>query len=260
MYATNDKTRYAARMAIAGEEGYVLAVKEAVDEARGKVRDAEIKLEAAREDVRKAQDIVGEVQEEGEDMTVVKRFKALGDVITSETGMKIASVENLIEMKQALATITERVEKEFAVRMKRAEDMTKCLICKVNTRDCVLMPCRHMACCGDCAQNPRFRTCPLCLSRVQNIAAEINLQAPIATLTSREGSLFDMSGDGVVDSQRGEEGDVPYAPVVIMRNSNDATAAVLERRRSSMSLERGDSARGGIITAEATVVGGGGGD
>ena len=259
MYAKNDKTRYAARMAIAGEEGYVIAVKEAVDQARGKVREAESKLEAAREDVRRAQDIVRDVGAEGEDMTVVKRFKFLGDVITSETGMKIASVENLIEMKQSLATITERVEKEFADRMKKAEDMTKCLICRVNTRDCVLMPCRHMACCGECAQNPRFRTCPLCLSRVQNVASEINLRAPIATLTSREGSLFDMSGDGVVDSQRGEDGDVPYAPVVIMRNSNDATAP-LERGRSSMSLERGDSARAsGIITAEATVVSGGGG-
>jgi len=133
--------------------------------------------------------------------------------------------------------------------------MTKCLICKVNTRNCVLMPCRHMACCGECAQNPRFRTCPLCLSRVQNVAAEINLRAPIATLTSREGNHFDMSGDGVVDSLRGEDGeaDVPYAPVVIMRNSNEGQQG-LDRGRSSMSLERGSSGRG-IITAEATVVG-----
>ena len=112
MYAKNDKTRYAARMAIAGDEGYVTAVNEAVDDARGKVRDAEAKLERAMEDLRRAQEIVGEVDANDGEITVAQRYKALGEMISSESGLRSTTVVNLVDIKQSLAEVTGKVEKE----------------------------------------------------------------------------------------------------------------------------------------------------
>ena len=104
----------------------------------------------------------------------------------------------------------------------------------------------------------RFRTCPLCLSRVENVAAEVQLRAPIAQLTDSGGSFYDRTGGGGYDTQRDADGggDVPYAPVVILRSSEEMMqqGQLMRGQSSRRNLAREESGEvGGIITAEVSV-------
>mmetsp|Transcript_10350 Transcript_10350/g.18724 ORF Transcript_10350/g.18724 Transcript_10350/m.18724 type:complete len:1996 (+) Transcript_10350:67-6054(+) len=260
--AKDDLTRKIAQMGISGEGAYENYMNGVVSETNKRVLKVQEKLAKAQRDLQYAMERVAdcEIDEDEEDVSVLYRFESLANIMMTETAMTEAKLRQLVNLKKLVKKVEVRVEEELEVRLNEATSLTTCMICKVNQRDCVLMPCRHLACCGECAQNPRFRTCPLCLARVENVAAEVTLHAPMATTVVAQGSLYDRTGNGMVDSQRGENGeeDVAYAPVVILRSSEEMIqqGSLMRGGDSTRTIGRESS---GIITAEVEVAGGGGG-
>ena len=125
------------------------------------VADIQAKLETAQRDLQVATELVAECEdEETEDgmmrpQPVAVRFEALSEMMTSKTSLKMAKVAQLNRFKKSVKKVEEKLNAELEHRLTEADSLSKCLICKTNMRDCVLMPCRHFACCGECAQNPR---------------------------------------------------------------------------------------------------------
>lgn len=62
----------------------------------------------------------------------------------------------------------------------------ECVICFTDTRDTVLLPCRHFCVCNSCARNLRYRAsnCPICRARESNLASPY-LHAPTTTHTHK---------------------------------------------------------------------------
>jgi hypothetical protein len=264
--ATGGETLAAARMCIEGEAAYTENVLRVGEETEKKLGAMQRRLDSAMAGLEEAQAVVARVEmEEDQNVPVNVTFSRLMQMLTSEASLGEASARNLTSLKKGLATALGGLDKEIERRLQESTALTLCSICKERPRDCVLMPCRHMACCGECAQNPRFRSCPLCLSRVENVAADVNLRGPTASAVALEsqGSMRDM-GEGNF-SQRDVEEDVnvPFAPVVILRMSGDITRG-FERDSSSRSMmadvegaragEVGGEGEDGVITAQVEVV------
>ena len=254
--AADDQTRYTISMAKAGEEAYRMSVKSSIEEAAKKVRAAENRLESGQADLRRAQEVVAEIQEDNDrsgssSRGATDRFKDLGGLLTLGSSLALESTEGLLELKKAMSDFEVRVEGELQRRLSKAIAATKCVICKVKERNTILLPCRHLACCLECTQHPRFRTCPLCLSRVESVSPDIGLHAPIATITEPR-RIDAASGSGQAEGPGGES--FSYAPVVVMRNSSDLNELTLAAGTSGRSLVGGNNQEEGIITAEATAV------
>ena len=44
----------------------------------------------------------------------------------------------------------------------------QCLACVDNRRDCVLLPCAHLALCNDCVASLAVRSCPICRCDIES--------------------------------------------------------------------------------------------
>jgi len=43
-----------------------------------------------------------------------------------------------------------------------------CVVCQGNEKSVVLLPCRHVCLCKDCANNDNIVDCPLCRERIRD--------------------------------------------------------------------------------------------
>ena len=74
------------------------------------------------------------------------------------------------------------VKKEMAkarLQAEDAQDQLNCAVCFENRRDCLYMPCMHLATCGECdkeleAQN---QSCPMCQTQIQSRIRNVNIAA-----------------------------------------------------------------------------------
>jgi len=263
--AKNGETKAAATMCFEGEGAYKELVRAVEEEDNRRLGEMEKRLNTALEGLAEAQAIVAGVEEEernGDSVPVSLTFSRLAEMLCGEAGLKEAGVGNLKTIRGKLRECLDSCDREVIRRLEEDEKMLLCLVCKERQRDCVLMPCRHMACCGVCSQHPRFRSCPLCLSRVENVASDITLRAPQASAVGleREGSVR-LDGEGGFVQGGGEDGgEVVYAPVVVLRESGDISSA-LQRDDSSRSMigdvvaarMEGGEDEDGVITAQVEV-------
>ena len=83
-----------------------------------------------------------------------------GTDISSKSMTELEDIE--IRLKKALHNVVE--QKKKAVRNKLAEEEEKrnCVVCQVETKSVLLMPCRHLCVCKECSTKHELERCPLC--------------------------------------------------------------------------------------------------
>ena len=246
--AINGETGSAAKMCLLGESAYSEALLVVNQEADKKLILMQEKLDRALASMEEARRVVASVEAEERggataSVSVSVTFSRLASLLSEESSLESAKLKDLTELKKRLRRCMEKVEVEMEKRLDAHSTLTTCLICNDNQRDCVLMPCRHMACCGDCTRHVNFRSCPLCLGRVEKIVADVTVRGPVASEVGRDriGSMEDEGGGNY--SQRDVEGgeNVPYAPVIVLRQSNDVLEAL--ERAASPARARGATER-----------------
>ena len=218
----------AVKTAISMEQRYAAQVEEAGAHSSRRINEMQVSLDLMQRELATAREHVSRVDGLANNGgTMVERLNSMLAVVAGENSLKEAPIALMIKFRSELKSTIEKLDGEMGRRLTEMEEVRLCLICKRNPRSCILMPCRHMAVCGQCVADERCRTCPICLSSPTNAIPEISLEASIASAVAepfnsqRAGSfgLFDSDGDGVLDSQRGEGGresaSIPYAPVVV---------------------------------------------
>ena len=70
------------------------------------------------------------------------------------------------------------------------DEESECIVCLSSKRDTVLLPCRHMCVCTECAQQLRQQTnkCPVCRSSVA-LLLRVDPAAPVLNVPLRGGGV-----------------------------------------------------------------------
>ena len=69
-------------------------------------------------------------------------------------------------LRCALKNVVVQKERTMRDRLSEEEDKRTCVICQVEAKTVLLMPCRHLCVCEECAQRPQLVRCPLCREAV----------------------------------------------------------------------------------------------
>ena len=216
-----------ANMAIAGEASAMEVTKMVVAESDKKVARLQQQLDQCVRDLIVAQGVIAGIENGRRDVTLAQRLVMLVNAVTSPSLLKEADLKKLLEVKLQVKKADNAIEQEVTRRVTTSVDLITCMVCKENERNCVLIPCKHLACCERCATNPRFRSCPICLSRVDHFSPGIQLRAPEAVALAVDASSS-----------------APFAPVVVVGAvSNDM---FLRDRSASGRMSEGD-----VVDAES---------
>ena len=75
------------------------------------------------------------------------------------------------QLERALKVTLEAVELRKATLLRDELDVQKeqrlCVVCCAVERTIVLLPCRHLCLCSDCAEHDSLKDCPLCRKEIQ---------------------------------------------------------------------------------------------
>ena len=108
-----------------------------------------------------ARKLVHDLQQESEKLEAEMRtYRGDSDIINS------MSLEQCNETERSLKETLDRVEKrkEFIIRneLGQQKEQRLCIICQEKEKSVVLLPCRHLCLCDDCASHEDLQQCPLC--------------------------------------------------------------------------------------------------
>ena len=60
-----------------------------------------------------------------------------------------------------------------------------CICCFARATDCVLVPCGHACCCGNCARGLQPAECPACSERIEQVVMVRRLSQPAASMEAQ---------------------------------------------------------------------------
>ena len=66
------------------------------------------------------------------------------------------------ELKRALERVTRQKESLLKARLTQQQEKNICVICQVETKTVLLLPCRHLCTCKECSKRVELVNCPLC--------------------------------------------------------------------------------------------------
>ena len=99
-----------------------------------------------------------------EDMEKLTKFKESSlneiDVLKQELELKTTKCENLSERNMELVKLS--AKKLDTLKLK------ECLVCMDADRSVVLLPCKHLALCGECAGKLSPAICPVCRTEIDD--------------------------------------------------------------------------------------------
>ncbi len=91
-----------------------------------------------------------------------KLLKYRGD----ESTLSTFSIEQLEELEKELKSVLTKIEQKKAVLIRNQIESQKeqrlCVICQEREKSVVLLPCRHLCLCANCATHDMLDQCPLC--------------------------------------------------------------------------------------------------
>ena len=90
---------------------------------------------------------------------------ALAQLHQQQDHMQVVKQEHEMEVRKARTQAEE------------AQEQLLCAVCFVNRRDCLYLPCMHLATCGDCDEELKARnqTCPMCQGEIQTRYHDVNI-------------------------------------------------------------------------------------
>ena len=135
-------------------------------------RDAESKAEMMRNQAEVMRDLVQELKQELSSLKIrlddtENENEALKDemALLSGKNLSVLSLEQCesLEVKLRSSLVAVETRKEEIKRGETGElERRLCVICHEKEKSIVLLPCRHMCLCADCADHDSLVDCPLC--------------------------------------------------------------------------------------------------
>ena len=80
----------------------------------------------------------------------------------------IQELENLEEtLRTSLRLVVEEKENLSKKKLEEEEEKRTCVICQVEAKSVLLMPCRHLCVCKGCSSRNELQKCPLCRLEIE---------------------------------------------------------------------------------------------
>ncbi len=92
---------------------------------------------------------------------IVMMDEALSDGILSQK-----SLEDIEIMEQRMKQALEHLVNTKVNKLSEQIENRSCVVCQVQNKTVLLMPCRHLCVCKDCSKNHQLILCPLCRERI----------------------------------------------------------------------------------------------
>lgn len=133
-------------------------------EENGALKKAELKHKMASSDAEKALAIL---EKRCKDLEIEKK-----DFITNmkktltEEYLSQKSIEEIEMIEEQIRVSLDRVVTTKMNKLSQQVENRSCVICQVEPKTVLLMPCRHLCVCKECSQNHQLLLCPLCRKNI----------------------------------------------------------------------------------------------
>lgn len=142
------------------------ALKESEQTAKSALSKAEADLMVAQASCERLR------QERDEARRQLKLPESGGELVSADTGTTSKSIRDLEmeeeRLRESLSRVVARKEQAMKDLLTEEEDKRACVICQVESKTVLLMPCRHLCVCKECSRRPQLDRCPLCREFVHN--------------------------------------------------------------------------------------------
>ncbi|KNC54491.1 uncharacterized protein AMSG_10489 [Thecamonas trahens ATCC 50062] len=103
----------------------------------------------------------------------------------------------------------------FGLDAEEEDGTTECVVCMSDPRDTLVLPCRHMCLCGECAEELRVRSsrCPICRTHFTSLLSISDPSKPAAASDGSEAEPDNGGDDGGDDSLASDDDLLAAAPV-----------------------------------------------
>lgn len=82
------------------------------------------------------------------------------------------SLEEIEAIEEQMRAALDRIVNIKMTKLSEQVENRTCVVCQVEPKTVLLMPCRHLCICRECSENPKLVSCPLCR---RNIAEKITV-------------------------------------------------------------------------------------
>ena len=92
-------------------------------------------------------------------------FKNVDEKVTGEY-LAQKSIEEIEKLEELLRRVLDQAITTKMNKLSEQAEIRACVICQVEPKTVLLMPCRHLCVCKDCSRNPQLLVCPLCRKHI----------------------------------------------------------------------------------------------
>lgn len=137
-----------------------------------------MKLREENKELRKTQETYKEISSDAEKAILIlekqckelenkkKNFIEMMDEALSDGNLSNKSLEDIELMEERTRQALDQLVATKVNKLSEQIENRSCVVCQVQNKTVLLMPCRHLCVCKDCSKNHHLILCPLCRERI----------------------------------------------------------------------------------------------